>query len=75
MSGLTIETSLKVENNLGLCDWPCCNKRRPWVNRDNLSLGRVSGLEDILDQIDQICSVEFITHQLLSTNIERLFPN
>ena len=61
MSGLTIETSLKVENKLGLWDWPCCNKRKQWVNRDNLSLVRVSGLEDVLDQIDQICSVEFIT--------------
>ena len=75
MSGLTIETSLKVENKLGLCDWPCCSKRKAWVNRDNLSPGRVSGLEDILDQIDQICSVEFITHQLLRTYLERLFPN
>ena len=65
MSGLTIETSLKVENKLGLCDWPCCSKRKSWVNRDNLNLVRVSGLEDILDKIDQICSVEFITHRLL----------
>ena len=64
MSGLTIETSLKVANQMGLCDWPCCSKRKPWVNRDNLALVKVSGLEleDILDQIDQIFSVEFICH-------------
>ena len=57
MSGLTIESSLRVENRLGLCDWPCCNKRKPWVNRDNLALVKVAGLEDILDQMDQIFTV------------------
>ena len=67
MSGLTIESSLRVENRLGLCDWPCCSKRKPWVNRDNLALLRLTGLEEILDTVDQICSVEFIivTRQLL----------
>ena len=67
MSGLTIETSLKVANQMGLCDWPCCSKRKPWVNRDNLALVRLPGLEEILDTVDQICSVEFIivTRQLL----------
>ena len=57
MSGLTVEASLKVENQLGLCDWPCCNQRKPWVNRDNLALVKVSGLQEILDQMDQIFSV------------------
>ena len=74
MSGLTIESSLRVENRLGLCDWPCCSKRKPWVNRDNLALVRLTGLEEILDTVDQICSVEFIvTRQLLiSTDFSKL---
>jgi len=61
MSGLTIESSLRVENRLGLCDWPCCSKRKPWVNRDNLALVRLTGLEEILDTVDQICSETSLT--------------
>ena len=58
MSGFSIEASLDVSNKLGVCDWPCCSKRKAWVNRDNLAMVKVTGLDELLDQIDQICSVE-----------------
>ena len=57
MSGNSIETSLKVDNKLGLWDWPCCPKMKAWVDRDNLLGAKVTGLEELLDQIDQILSV------------------
>ena len=57
MSGYSIETSLKVNNKLGLWDWPCCPKMKAWVDRDNLLGAKVTGLEELLDQIDQILSV------------------
>ena len=58
-SSLTIETSLAVESRVGVWDWPCCCRRdRQWVNRENLSMARVTGLEDLLDTIDLIFTVE-----------------
>ena len=59
MSPDTIETSLAVENKLGVWDWPCCcRNNKQWINRENLAMAKVTGLEDLLDTIDQIFSVK-----------------
>ena len=54
---MSIRTSFKVSSKVGICDWPCFSKKRNYIDRENLSLCRVSGLEDLFDQIDDIFSV------------------
>ena len=54
---MSIQTSFKVSSKVGSCDWPCFSTKRNYIDRDNLSLTSVSGLEDIFDQIDDIFSV------------------
>ena len=54
---MSIQASFKVSSKVGSCDWPCFSTKRNYIDRDNLSLCRLSGLEDIFDQIDDIFSV------------------
>ena len=50
-------TTLKLQTNIGVCDYPCCSNTRPWVDREEADISSVGGLEDVLDKIDQILSV------------------
>ena len=50
--------SLRLQTNIGVCDYPCCSQTRPWVDREGADISSVGGLEDVLDKIDQILSVK-----------------
>ena len=54
---MSIQTSFKVSAKVGTCDWPCFSKKSYYIDRENLSLCRVSGLEDLFDKIDDLFSV------------------
>ena len=57
MTQQTDNTSLIVETNIGICDYPACSNTRPWVQRQEADTNSVRGLQDVLDKIDQILSV------------------
>ena len=50
-------TTLSVQTNIGVCDYPCCSKWRPWVSREDGDNTSVRGLQEVLDSIDRILSV------------------
>ena len=54
---MSIQTSFKVSSKVGACDWPCFPKKSDYIDRENLSLCRVRGLEEVFDKIDDIFSV------------------